>query len=325
MTSETRHLAMLETAFGPVILNAIRADDTVEITANPDGQLWIEKEGGHRDAVAALPRAHCERIIRLVASHVGSECAAHAPIVSAELPGGGERFEGLLPPTVSAPCFSIRKPAARIYSLDEYVAAGTVTPMQAMILTHAVEAHENIVIAGGTGSGKTTFTNALLQDISKTPDRLVLIEDTRELQCASTDHAALRTVPGIVSMCDLVRSSLRLRPDRIIIGEVRGPEALDLLKAWNTGHPGGVTTLHANSADAALVRLEQLCGEAASTVPRSLIAEAVDLIVFLKRTVDGRKVTELKRVTGLTSLEAFITEDASAPALSLVEQQEVNT
>ena len=324
MTSETRHLAMLETAFGPVILAAIRAADTVEITVNPDGKLWVEKEGGYREVVADLARAHCDRIIRLVASHVGSECAAHAPIVSAELPGGGERFEGLLPPTVSAPCFSIRKPASRVFALNEYVEAGTISPMQELILSHAIESRENIVIAGGTGSGKTTFANALLQEISKKSERLVLIEDTRELQCAAEDHAALRTIPSIVSMRDLVRSALRLRPDRIIIGEVRGAEALDLLKAWNTGHPGGVTTLHANSADAALVRLEQLCGEAVSSVPRSLIVEAVDLIVFLKRTPDGRKVTELKRVTGLTSLETFMTEDVTAPALTLVEPQEIN-
>jgi type IV secretion system protein VirB11 len=127
-----------------------------------------------------------------------------------------------------------------VFALDDYIAAGIMSSDQAHALRGAVGARKNILVAGGTSSGKTTLTNALLAKVAKTPDRVVLIEDTRELQCKAPNLVALRTKDGVVSLSDLVRSSLRLRPDRIPIGEVRGAEALDLLKAWGTGHPGGI-------------------------------------------------------------------------------------
>ena len=171
-----------------------------------------------------------------------------------------------------------------LYSrLDDYVAAGIMTPEQAEALRRAVSSRKNILVAGGTSTGKTTLTNALLAEIAKTSDRVVLIEDTRELQCKAPNLVALRTKDGVVSLSDLVRSSLRLRPDRIPIGEVRGAEALDLLKAWGTGHPGGIGTIHAGSALGALRRLEQLIQEAVVTVPRALIAETVNVIAVLSR------------------------------------------
>ena len=156
------------------------------------------------------------------------------------------------------------------------------------------------MVAGGTGSGKTTLANALLHEIAQLGERVVILEDTRELQCAAEDVVALRTQPGSISLSDLVRSTLRLRPDRIVVGEVRGPEALDLLKAWNTGHPGGIATLHANSAQAALSRLEQLTMEVCETPPRALIAEAIDLIVFVERGGPaGRRIPEILAPKGL--------------------------
>ena len=155
-------------------------------------------------------------------------------------------------------------------------------------------------IAGGTSTGKTTLINALLAEVAKTGDRVVLIEDTRELQCAAPNLVALRTKDGAASLTDLVRSSLRLRPDRIPIGEVRGPEALDLLKAWGTGHPGGVGTLHAGSAIGALRRLEQLIQEAVVTVPRALIADTIDLIAVLAGRGAARRLAELAIVEGLS-------------------------
>jgi type IV secretion system protein VirB11 len=145
-----------------------------------------------------------------------------------------------------------------VFTLDDYVAAGTMTSDQASALRAAVAARKNILVAGGTSTGKTTLTNALLAEVAKTSDRVVLIEDTRELQCKAPNLVALRTKDGVATLSDLVRSSLRLRPDRIPIGEVRGPEALDLLKAWGTGHPGGIGTIHAGTALGALRRLEQL-------------------------------------------------------------------
>jgi len=290
-----RGLAMLATALGPAISATLRADDTIEVIVNPDGRVWVERVGrGRESAGFRLEPSETERAIRLIATLTGAEATRERPIVSAELPPHGERFEGVLPPVTKGPCFAIRKPAGRIFTLDEYAAAGVVTPGQAAVLRQAIASHANIIVAGGTGSGKTTLANALLHEIAGLGERVVILEDTRELQCAAEDVVALRTQPGSVTLSHLVRSTLRLRPDRIIVGEVRGAEALDLLKAWNTGHPGGIATLHANSARAALSRLEQLAMEACETPPTALIAEAIDLVVFIERGGPaGRRIPEI--------------------------------
>jgi type IV secretion system protein TrbB len=237
--------------------------------------------------------------VRLVAHHVGAEVHVASPLVSAELPETGERFEGLLPPVVTAPAFAIRKPAIAVFTLEDYVAAGIMSEVQAETLRKAVCHRRNILVAGGTSTGKTTLTNALLAEVAKTTDRVVLIEDTRELQCSSPNLVALRTKDGVASLSDLVRSSLRLRPDRIPIGEVRGAEALDLLKAWGTGHPGGIGTIHAGTALGVLRRLEQLIQEAVVTVPRALIAETIDVIAVLSGRGADRRLAELAHVEGL--------------------------
>ncbi len=297
--ADERRQSMLRTALGPDIAAALDDPAVTEVMVNPDGMLRLERAGqGIAATGMQVPPEEVERLIRLVASHVGAETHADRPILSAELPTG-ERFEGLLTPVVTAPCFVIRKPAARILTLADYVSDGILSPLQADALRRAVRARRNILVAGGTASGKTTLTNALLAELAESAERLVLIEDTRELQCAAPDCVALRTRPGVVSLRDLVRSTLRLRPDRIIVGEVRGGEALDLLKAWNTGHPGGIATLHANSAQAALYRLEQLAQEAVVTVPRRLIAAAVDLIVHIQSRGGQRRVDAIARTDGL--------------------------
>ncbi|WP_410053050.1 P-type conjugative transfer ATPase TrbB, partial [Bradyrhizobium sp.] len=226
---------MLRTAFGPAIARFLEDPAIVEVMLNPDGRLWIDRlSSGLADTGETMPASDGERIIRLVAHHVGAEVHAANPRISAELPETGERFEGLLPPVVAAPAFAIRKPAVAVFTLDDYVATGVMTSGQATALKRAVETRKNILVAGGTSSGKTTLSNALLAEVAKTSDRVVLIEDTRELQCKAPNLVALRTKDGVTSLSDLVRSSLRLRPDRIPIGEVRGAEALDLLKAWGT-------------------------------------------------------------------------------------------
>lgn len=300
--SETasRGARMLRTALGPAIGAYLSDPSVVEVMLNPDGRLWIDRlSGGLEDTGEHLPPADGERIIRLVAHHVGAEVHAASPRVSAELPGTGERFEGLLPPVVAAPAFAIRKPAVAVFTLTDYVASGIMDTGQADALRSAVAARRNILVAGGTSTGKTTLTNALLAEVARTTDRIVLIEDTRELQCASPNLVALRTKDGVATLSDLVRSSLRLRPDRIPIGEVRGPEALDLLKAWGTGHPGGIGTIHAGTALGALRRLEQLIQEAVVTVPRALIAETIDLVAVLAGRGADRRLIELATVTGL--------------------------
>lgn len=303
--SDDRRRAMLRSAMGAAIGQALADPLVVEVMVNPDGALRLDRLGeGRVDTGHRFAPAQVERIVRLVASHAGGEVHATAPIVSAELPphgeGAGERFEGVLPPVSRAPCFSIRKPATRLYTLADYVADGIMSAEVAGLLSRAVVERRNIVVAGGTSSGKTTLVNALLAEMAHLDERVILIEDTRELQSPAPDTVALRTRAGSVSMADLVRSTLRLRPDRIIVGEVRGGEALDMLKAWNTGHPGGLTTVHANGAGPALTRLEQLAQEAVRTVPRALIAEAVDLVAFIAGRGRDRRVEALVQVAGLS-------------------------
>jgi type IV secretory pathway VirB2 component (pilin) len=218
-----------------------------------------------------------------------------------------------LPPVVAAPAFAIRKPAVAVFTLDDYVAKEIMTSEQAEILKSAVAARKNILVAGGTSTGKTTLTNALLAEVAKTADRVVLIEDTRELQCTAPNLVALRTNDGVATLSDLVRSSLRLRPDRIPVGEVRGAEALDLLKAWGTGHPGGIGTIHAGTALGALRRLEQLIQEAVITVPRALIAETINVIAVLAGRGADRRLVELALVRGL-----------ELPATTAFQQQETD-
>ena len=308
----SRGARMLRTALGTCIATWLEDPAIVEVMLNPDGRLWVDRlSDGLADTGEHLSAADGERIIRLVADHVGAEVHAGNPRVSAELPETGERFEGLLPPVVTAPAFAIRKPAVAVFSLDDYARAGIMTADQAALLRRAVQERRNILVAGGTSTGKTTLTNALLAEVAGTADRVVLIEDTRELQCKAPNLVALRTKDGVASLSDLVRSSLRLRPDRIPIGEVRGAEALDLLKAWGTGHPGGIGTIHAGSALGALRRLEQLIQEAVVTVPRALIAETIDVVAVLSGRGAERRLAELAGVAGLSSAGDYHLTDLS--------------
>jgi P-type conjugative transfer ATPase TrbB len=313
----SRGARMLRTALGPAIAAWLEDPGVVEVMLNPDGRLWVDRlTEGLIDTGERLAAADGERIVRLVAHHVGAEVHSASPRVSAELPETGERFEGLIPPVVAAPAFAIRKPAVAVFTLDHYVAAGIMSADEADVLRRAVERRRNVLVAGGTSTGKTTLVNALLAEVAKTSDRVVLIEDTRELQCKSPNLVAMRTKDGVASLSDLVRSALRLRPDRIPIGEVRGAEALDLLKAWGTGHPGGIGTIHAGSALGALRRLEQLIQEAVVTVPRALIVETIDLIAVLAGRGSERRLAELAAIEELGPNGDYVivsTASSSAP------------
>jgi type IV secretion system protein VirB11 len=314
--SNERRRTMLRTAMGAEIAAALADPLVIEVMVNPDGALRLDRLGeGRIDTRVRLGAAEVERIIRLVASHIRLEVHGDNPIVSAELPESGERFEGLLPPVSIAPCFSIRKPAAKIYTLEDYVSDRILLPAQADLMKRAVHDRKNILVAGGTSSGKTTFANALLAEMATRDERVIVIEDTRELQCAAPDCVSLRTKPGVVNLAALVRSTLRLRPDRIIVGEVRGAEALDMLKAWNTGHPGGIATVHANSARAALYRLEQLIQESVVTVPRRLIAEAIDLLVFIQGRGLSRRIETIAELTGLDTDGDYAVKELSSVRL----------
>src|SRR5579862_3005035 len=289
-------------ALGPLIAEALCRPDVVEIMANPDGTLWVDRAGVGRERVGQIEAAAAETTIRLLASHMGETVTPDRPAVAGVLPRSGERFQGILPPLVERPVFTIRKRASVIFTLDDYVAQGILSAAGAEVIRQAVADRKNILVAGGTGSGKTTLVNAILAEPALRNDRIVIIEDTKELQCPADDKVELLTknTEPRVTMTDLLRMTLRLRPDRIIIGEVRGPEALAMLKAWNTGHPGGVATIHANSAADALRRIEDLVGEASQVIPKRSIASAVNLLVFIERTNarPGRTLRSIVEVQG---------------------------
>ncbi len=313
-TSLDRRIRMLRTAMGPEIAQALEDPDVVEIMLNPDGSLWIDRlSSGRAPMGISLSAADGERIIRLVAAHVRTEVHPGKPLLTAELPETGERFEGALPPVAPGPAFALRKRAVGVIRLADYVTDGILTAAQAAFLRQAVRERLNILIAGGTSTGKTTLANALLAEIASTGDRVIILEDTVELQCAARDHVPLRTRAGVVSMAELVRSTLRLRPDRVIVGEVRGGEALDLLKAWGTGHPGGIATVHAGSAEGALFRLEQLILEVAVTPPRALIAEAVNVIIYIAGRGRARRIQDIARVVGYDDRGYRLTAAALTP------------
>ena len=299
-TLDRKNIALRQ-AMGPIVGAALSDPRVVEVMVNADGGIWIERIGeGRTFSGQRMAPADAERILRLVADHAGEVVTRDQPLISATLPQSGERFQGVYMPVSATPCFSIRKRPEVIFTLDDYVAGGVMTAGQAQILRRAAVDRENLLIAGGTGSGKTTLANAVLDEPAFRDDRVVLAEDTRELQCSALDQVALltkKTAP-VVTMADLVRASLRLRPDRIIIGEVRDGSALDMLKAWNTGHPGGLATLHANSALEALSRLEDLIGEVAPVVPYRAIGQAIGLVAFLKRAPAGRILESIIRVEG---------------------------
>ena len=296
-----RKVAALRQAMGPAIARALADRLVVEVMVNPDGKIWIDRVGEGRSFTGeVLAPDDANRILRLLADHAGEVVTRDRPRVSATLPQTGERFQGAFMPLVSSPAFSIRKRPEVIFDLADYVARGTLDAPMADLLREAIRDRQNILIAGGTGSGKTTLANALLAEPAFARDRVVLIEDTAELQCAAEDRVELLTkrIEPPVTMTDLVRDTLRLRPDRIVIGEVRDGSALDLLKAWNTGHPGGLATIHANNAYEALTRMEDLIGEVTQRIPHRAIASAINVVVFIERTREGRRVKSVSRVKG---------------------------
>jgi type IV secretion system protein VirB11 len=268
---------------------------------NADGRLWQERLGETMQCIGTLRIAQTEAIIKTVAGYHGKEITRGKPILEGEFPLDGSRFAGQLPPVVSAPTFAIRKRAVAIFTLEQYVDAGSMTATQCVALTDAVAAHRNILVIGGTGSGKTTLVNAIINEMvaCDPSERIFIIEDTGEIQCAAENFVQYHTSVD-VTMTALLKATLRMRPDRILVGEVRGPEALDLLDAWNTGHEGGAATLHANSAPAGLARLRSLItrNESAPAEIEQLIGEVVHVVVHIARTPEGRRVQEILAVSG---------------------------
>jgi type IV secretion system protein VirB11 len=297
---------------GPAVVHALGDPDVTEIYRNPqDGYLRFDTRSGGRVCVdAVLDADRCEKFLNAVAASQGVTLGIDIPRIQAELPErlfGGSRLQGFVPPASAGPAFNIRKRALVIHTLDDYVEARVMTGDERTVLAQAVEAHWNILIAGGTNTGKTTLANAVLREITdRCPDeRIVVLEDTAELQCAARDHLSLRT-SATLSLGDLVKATLRASPNRIVVGEVRDREALDLLDAWATGHPGGCGTVHATTALGALERLDRLAQRASAHPQRALIAEAVNLVLVIAWQNGHRRVTELARVVGLDPRDRFI-------------------
>ena len=305
---ERRRDELLRRQLGPQLIAAIADPTITDIIINEDGRVWFEAHGkGLFAAGFWLPESQRESLIGSVAAALGTVADADHPIVEGELTIERIRFEGLMPPVVRRACVAMRKPAQVLYTLDDYVRDRIITESQAEIFRGAIDRRENIVIGGGTGSGKTTLGGALINEMiarSDPNERYVIIEDTLEIQCRAQNLVQLHTAEA-ADLTRLVRATMRLRPDRIIIGEVRGAEALGLLKAWATGHPGGVTTVHANSAPAVLTRLSSLVQEAGVPPQPELIAETIKLIAFIVRTPRGRRVTEIVRLEGYDVREGF--------------------
>jgi type IV secretion system protein VirB11 len=302
--AQTRRATALRSALGP--LTAFLDDPrVVEVMLNADGVVWVERIGqGVVRTPAAMLRGDAERMLRLVASEVGSELNAQQPSLSAKLPPPwGARLQAAIPPIVDAPVFALRKPAHVVFSLADYVGAKILSPRQRELLEQAVRRHDNILIGGGTGSGKTTFANALVKVVAEeTTDRVHIVEDTPELQCTAPNRLQVLVQPGVHTWRDAIMAAMRFRPDRILVGEVRDGSALELLKAWNTGHPGGIATIHANDTRAMLDRLCQLIEEVVHPAPRALVAQTIQVCVHIQRDKThpaGRRVSGIDRVLPL--------------------------
>ena len=306
---------MMVRHLGAAALRAFGDPDVTEIYVNPDGRLRLERRSrGASVEAEVLEAEQVYRFLNTVASSLGLALDEGNPQIQAELPQepfGGARLQGFVPPLVAAPCFVVRKLPDVVYSLDDYVEEEVLLPEHRDLLRTAVDQRWNVLVAGGTGSGKTTFANALLLEIAERcpSDRIVVLEDTVELQSSASDTLALRTTPEL-SLADLVKASLRTKPDRIVIGEVRDAAALDLLDAWATGHPGGVATLHATDPLGALHRLDRLAQRANVPSQQALITEAVQLVVLIHGGHSRRRVREISHVRGLDALGEFRLETA---------------
>ena len=295
-----RRLEKLRRDFGPVFLAALNDPQTIEILLNADGTLWQEKLGGQMEVIGQMSATRAEAILRTIASCLNTVITWDHPMLEGELPLDGSRFAGQLPPIVAAPTFAVRKRASSVFTLNQYVEQGIMTPEQKAALCTAIREHQNILVIGGTQSGKTTVTNGLIHEMtcSCPHERIIIIEDTGEIQCAAR-NAVLYHTTAQVTMTKLLKAVMRMRPDRILVGEVRGAEALDLLMGWNTGHPGGIATLHADSAREGLTRLSSLISMAPD-YPKPiepLIGDAVDLIVHIAKENNSRRIKEILRVT----------------------------
>jgi len=309
--SAVRVMRMLETAMGSTVAGLLKDPDVIEIRCNADGRIfadWFDRPSDWTGERLSAERA--SQVICIVADAVDQIVgrSANTYILDAEFPGQGFRFHGDLPPVVPAPCFNIRKRPPRIISLAEYVAGGIMSEAQRACIVRAVHERKNILVVGGTKSGKTTLTNAVIDEIRELHQRVATIEKVLELQIRAKEWHSYRVIEGVHDAAQLVEGCLRVAPDRIIVGEVRGSEINAMLEAWGTGHPGGICTLHSDTATPiqAMRRVETLIRKSGQVPIPELIADTIHLIVPIQaiETTQGstrrfrRHVPEVVRVLG---------------------------
>jgi len=303
---------MLSSAMGPCIAGLLEDPSVIEIRCNADGKIyadWFDKPSSWTGESLAADQS--AQVICIVADAVGLVVGPQANnyILDAEFPGSGFRFHGDLPPVVPAPCFNIRKRPPRIISLEEYVSGGIMTNAQRQAISSSVHSRQNILVVGGTKTGKTTLTNAIIDELAGAEKRAATTENVLELQIRAKEWHSYRVIPGVHEAAQLVEGCLRVAPDRIIVGEVRGAEINSMLEAWGTGHPGGICTIHSDTATPiqALRRVETLLRKAKQEPIPELIADTINLIVPIQAiatsasgvTRFSRFVPEVVRVIGV--------------------------
>ena len=283
------------------IMPLLQDENVFEVYINPDGKVWTDSFRGREYTNVKMTATQVKQIILNVAALTDQLVTDEKPALDAEIPQNKYfdkcRFEGNLPGIVLSPTLNIRKHPKKIFTLDDYVKQEILSEKQREIIIKAIRDKKNIIAAGGTKSGKTTLLNALLAEISKLNDRVILIEDTPELQCTAADCVSMRTMRTF-TMSDCLRSVLRMTPDRIVVGEVRGGEALALLDAWSTGHGGGCSTVHSNSAKDTLLRLENMTARVSQNPQQATIGQAINMIVYLKYLGNRRIVEDIIEVDG---------------------------
>ena len=299
--AEIKKLAGIALRLPAIAFDAFFEPDTTELMLNPDGKVFHEKLGCPMVHICNMRSSEAEEFIRKVAGYHRLIVNHETSNIDCVFPLDDSRFAGLIPPIVEHSSFTIRKRAVRVLTLEDYISSGVMTVRQSEIIRQAVLDKQNIVVLGGTGSGKTTLGNTVLHEMTLSAPgcRQIIIEDTPELKSTAGNKVNLM-VTGTTSMTDLVRISLRLRPDRIIVGEVRGAEAFDLMQVWNTGHPGGIATLHANDCASGLRRFRSLISlyPEAPLDPEPDIAEAINVMVYIEKFGKGRRLKEIVRVHG---------------------------
>lgn len=300
-------IQLLNYSLGEEVVKYFSDDNVIEIMLNDDGKLWIDTFDGTKDTGVIIDNEKALNVAYLLASHIGAEINQDCPHLGGELPGTGFRFQIEIPPIVSNVSFNIRKKAIRVFSLNDYLKNEVITIRQKEIIEKAVAKRRNILVVGGTSSGKTTLCNAILKEIAKYKNRVVLIEDVQELQCETENKVRMKTCKN-TSIRDLIKITMRKTPERIIVGEIRDGAALDLLKAWNSGHPGGISTIHADDCLGGLEKLEQYIQEVSANPQSKLIARAVDLVVVIAKVEGQRKITQIVTVDGYKNGEYILNE-----------------